>query len=134
MAIVTTRLTAFGRTEAVFNDTNKTVVTDANKQNGGLGENPNPVYLLASSLSACALTVICMVAKKLNVSAEGCWAEVTDVEEDMAENRVTKIAITFHLKASYDAATRKRLEAYAHRGCFVGNTLTAEKVFTFLYE
>lgn len=134
MAIITTKLTEFGRTESSFHETGKTVVTDANKENGGKGENPNPVYLLCSAFSACTLTVICMACKRLGVSAEGCYVEVEDVQEDMQNNVVTKISLTVHLNASFAPDVRKRVEAFALRGCFVGNTLKAEREVKFVYE
>ena len=73
-------------------------------------------------------------AGKAGVDFTGCYAEVGECEEDMQKFVVTRIPITFHLKASYDAKLRAKLESFAHRACFVGNTLTAEKAFTFIYE
>ena len=134
MAILTTKFIGNGRTHTVYNATSKEITTDVDKSNGGLGENPNPVYLLCSSLAACALSVMGMAAKKMGVDASGCWAEVTDVEEDTNTYEVTHIAITFPLKAEFEPALRKRLEAFSHKACYVGNTLKAEKNFTFVYE
>lgn len=134
MPIVTTKITQFGRTESEYTTFGQKFVTDVDKSNGGAGEHPNPVNVLASSLAACALSVISISARKLGVDATGCWAEVTEIEEDETSYTVTKIAITFHLKADFEESVRKRLEAYSHKGCFVGNTLTAEKSFTFVYE
>lgn len=134
MSIITTKLIGKGRTETIYHETNRKLTTDANKENGGMGENPNPVMVLCSALAACAMTVISMAATKMNVDAEGCYAEVTNMEEDHDNYCVTKISLTIHLKASFDQSVRKRLEAYAHRACYVGNTLKAEKDFTFVYE
>lgn len=134
MAIVTTKFMGNGRTHTFYNATGKEITTDVDKSNGGMGENPNPVFLLCSALSACALSVIGMSAKKMDIDASGCWAEVTDVEEDTKTYEVTRIDITFHLKAEFEPSVRKRLEAYSHKACFVGNTLKAEKNFTFVYE
>ena len=55
-------------------------------------------------------------------------------QEDMETFAVSRIPITFHLKASFDEKQRKKFEHIARKTCFVGNTLTAEKVFTFVYE
>ncbi|MGI6222179.1 MAG: OsmC family protein [Prevotella sp.] len=134
MALITTKFLGNGRTHTVYNVTGKEMTTDVDKSNGGLGENPNPVMLLCSSLAACALSVIGMSAKKMNLDASGCWAEVTDVKEDFDTYQVTHIALTIHLKAEFEPSARKRLEAYAHKACFVGNSLKAEKEFTFVYE
>lgn len=134
MAIITTRLTEFGRTESKFHETGTTVWTDANKSNGGKGEYPNPVYMLCQAFAACTLTVICMAAKRMDVDLTGASVDVDDVEEDMETFKVTHIDLTVHLSQSLEPATRKRLEAFARRGCFVGNTLTAERNVKFVYE
>ena len=61
-----------------------------------------------------------------------CYAEVGEIEEDIQTFTVTRIPITFHLKASFDEKQRKKFEHIALKTCFVGNTLTAKKDFTFV--
>lgn len=123
-----------GRVEATHQRSEVTVKTDADKAFGGLGENQTPVELLGNSLAACVLTIMGLQAERGGVDFSGCYAEVGECEEDMDKFTVTRIPITFHLKASFDEKQRKKFEYIAHKTCFVGNTLTAEKVFDFVYE
>ena len=73
-------------------------------------------------------------AERGGVDFSGCYAEIGQIEEDMEAFAVTRIPITFHLKASFDDKQRKKFEHIAHKTCFVGNTLTAKKDLTFVYE
>ena len=123
-----------GRVEATHVRSAVTINTDAGKAVGGLGENQNPVELLGNSLAACALTMMGLQAERGGVDFSGCYAEIGQIEEDMETFAVSRIPITFHLKASFDDKQRKKFENIARKTCFVGNTLTAEKDFTFVYE
>nr|WP_311455999.1 OsmC family protein [uncultured Prevotella sp.] len=123
-----------GRVEAKHVRSEVVVTTDAGKAVGGLGENQNPVQLLGNALSACVLTLMGLQAERGGVDFSGCYAEVGECKEDMEKFTVTRIPITFHLKASFDEKQRKKFEYIANKACFVGNTLTAEKVFTFVYD
>ena len=123
-----------GRVKATHVRSAVTINTDAGKAVGGLGENQNPVELLGSSLAACALTMMGLQAERGDVDFSGCYAEIGQIEEDMETFAVSRIPITFHLKASFDDKQRKKFEHIARKTCFVGNTLTAEKDFTFVYE
>ena len=134
MTVVTSKYLGKARVESVHNATGEKTTTDAGKAAGGLGEYGNPVEVLCTSLAACALTVTGLHAEKAGLDFTGCYAEVTHYEEDFSTFVVTKICITFHLKAEYDEKQRKKLEAFSHRACFVGNSLTAEKDFTFVYD
>ncbi len=134
MTITIAKYKSHGHVDAVHNTSGINVQTDAVKSVGGLGEYQTPVELLASSLAACALTVMGLQAERAGNDFSDCYAEVGECEEDMQEHRVTKFSINFHLKASFDEKLRKRLENFSRKGCFVGNTLDAEKEFTFTYD
>lgn len=123
-----------GRVEATHVPSNVVVTTDARKPVGGLEEFQTPAELLGNALAACALTSIGVKAQREGLDITGCYAEVGEIEEDMSEITITRIPITFHLKASFDEKHRKMFERIAHKGCFVGNSLIAEKVYTFVYE
>ena len=123
-----------GRVEATHVRSAVTINTDAGKAVGGLGENQNPVELLGNALAACALTMMGLQAERGGEDFSGCYAEIGQIEEDMETFAVSRIPITFHLKASFDDKQRKKFENIARKTCFVGNTLTAEKDFTFVYE
>ena len=122
------------RVEAMYEASKQTLKTDAGKASGGLGEYATPVDILAQSLAACTLTTMAMRAKRENIDLTGTYAEVGDIIEDVKPLTVEKIAITFHIKGIADEALRKKIENFALKGCFVGNSLKTQKNFTFVYE
>ncbi|HEY9550980.1 MAG TPA: OsmC family protein [Prevotella sp.] len=134
--MISTKVTYQGkyRFESEYLSSGDKIHTDVSVQNGGQGIHPTPVHVLAAALATCAMTTMAMGAEKHGESFEGCYAEIGEIEEDETKVVVTRITITFHLKAAYSDAMRKRLESYARRACYVGNTLTAEKNFIYLYE
>ncbi len=134
MTITKAQYVGKGRVEALHEASRVTVTTDAVRSVGGLGENQTPVELLGNALAACVLTIMGLQAERAGVDFSGCYAEVGECEEDMTRFTVTRIPIILHLKAEFDTKLRKKFENIAHKACFVGNTLTAEKVFTFVYE
>lgn len=134
MAISISKCTGNARVTSTHNASGQVTITDAVKKSGGLGEYQTPVDVLAQALANCALTVMAIRAQKDGLDLTGCYAEIGDVEEDMETFKVTKLNVVFHLKADLDAKTRKKLEMFSHKGCFVGNTLTAEKNFTYIYD
>lgn len=132
--IIQTKHLGQARMQLTFTANGAQVCTDAPQAFGGRGEQPSPVQLMAASLAACALTTFCMAAMKNGISTDGFTAEVEDIQYNDSHDAVKRVAIRFHLSAAVPADMRKRLEAYAHRGCTVGNTLTLEKDFIFEYE
>ena len=99
-----------GRVEAKHVRSGVLVTTDAGKAVGGLGENQNPVQLLGNALSACVLTLMGLQAERRGIDFTGCYAEVGECEEDMEKFTVTRIPITFHLKASFDAEFKFQMQ------------------------
>lgn len=121
------------RMEATYEKSGQTLSTDPGKESGGLGEYATPVDIMAQSLAACSLTTISMRAARENIDLTGSYAVVGEIVEDPATMTVTKINIEFHVKG-VDESLRKKLATFAHKGCYVGNTLTCEKNFTFVWE
>ncbi|WP_373753920.1 OsmC family protein, partial [Neisseria weixii] len=98
-----------------------TISTDAPIDNNGKGEAFSPTDLLATSLAACALTIMGMKADDLGVGLAGARAEVG---KEMVANprRVAKITVDFYLNANLDERSRAVLEAAAHT-CPVAKSL-----------
>lgn len=108
--------------------------TDVPAAHGGLGQGPSPVVLMAEALACCAVTTACMAAQKMGLPIDGYWAELSGIEFAADEERVSAIALTLHMPAGIDPKMRGRLESFTLHGCTVGNTLKAEKKFTFAYD
>lgn len=134
MTVSTVKYLGEGRVEITHMATEQKAHTDAAAAFGGKAEFPTPVDMLAQALASCALTAMGVAANQEEANFEGCYAEVGEVEEDKDKFVVTRISITFHLKAEFGDKARKKMEQFAHKACFVGNTLTAEKNFKFIYE
>lgn len=102
------------------------ISTDAPTDNNGKGEAFSPTDLLASSLAACALTIMGMKADDLGISLEDTRAEV---HKEMAANprRVAKVRVDFYLSDNLDGRSRTLLEAAAHT-CPVAKSLSADLV------
>ena len=110
-----------------------TISTDAPTDNNGKGEAFSPTDLLATSLAACALTIMGMKADDLGVDLAGARSEVG---KEMTANprRVAKVTVDFYLNADLDERSRAVLEAAAHT-CPVAKSLSADlvQVFNFHY-
>ena len=108
------------------------IATDAPVDNNGKGEAFSPTDLLATSLAACALTIMAMKAEGMGIPFTGARAEVL---KEMAANprRVAKVKIDFYLNLPQDESLRSLLEATAH-ACPVAKSLSAELEQEFVFH
>lgn len=89
-------------------------VTDAPKDNQGLGESFSPTDLVAAALGGCMMTVMGIMARAIEVDITG--ASVVVVKE-MAPNpprRIGRLAVTIRMPRRFDDDTMKKLERAAH--------------------
>ena len=88
--------------------------------------------MLATSLAACALTIMAMKAEGMGIAFTGARAEVL---KEMAANprRVAKVKIDFYLNLPQDESLRSLLEATAH-ACPVAKSLSAELEQEFVFH
>ncbi|QEY24049.1 OsmC family protein [Neisseria animalis] len=123
------------RNQTIHLSNGQTLLTDAGKSVGGLGENISPADLLASTLASCAMTIMAIRAEQLGADFSGCYAE-TEKDADMQNFRVTRIGIDFHLKAAFSAEVRQAVESASRDLCIVGRSLNTDLVqdFRFIYE
>lgn len=132
--ISTVRYTGNLHNDLIHLQSGDTISTDAPTDNNGKGEAFSPTDLLATSLAACAMTIMGMKAADLGVDLAGARAEV---DKEMAANprRVAGVKVDFYLSADLDARSRVVLEAAAHT-CPVAKSLSADLVqeFVFHYE
>ena len=75
-----------------------------------------------------------MRAFRENIDLTGTYAVVGEIVENPETMKIERIDIEFHVKGNLDDKMRKKVEQFAHKGCYVGNSLTTEKNFTFVYE
>ncbi|QEY23651.1 OsmC family protein [Neisseria animalis] len=130
--IATIRYTGQLHNDLTHLQSGDTISTDAPTDNNGKGEAFSPTDLLASSLAACALTIMGIKAESMGLDLAGARAEV---EKEMAADprRVAKVAVDFYLSAALDGKSRAVLEAAAYT-CPVAKSLSADLVQEFRFH
>lgn len=86
------------------------IETDAPKDNFGKGSCFSPTDLLAASLGSCVLTLMGIVAQRLNLDLKGTVAEV---EKEMAlapVRRIGRIVVNVHSPLSPTPESREKME------------------------
>ena len=114
-------------------DSGAKIITDAPKDNNGLGEAFSPTDLLCSSLASCILTIMAITVEKKDVDIKDTTAIV---RKTMVNNprRIAKIDIELTLPKQYDSKTKAILERAAHN-CPVHHAISdsVEKNILFKY-
>lgn len=87
-------------------------LTSAPVDNNGDGSSFSPTDLTASSLGACMLTVIGIVAERRNCAMEGSWFEVEKVMSDNPR-RIGSLPLSIHLPAALTAEEKELFERAA---------------------
>lgn len=110
--------------EATHRPSGTKLVTDAPVDNGGKGEAFSPTDLCATSLGACLVTTMALVAQRHGIELAGTTVHV--VKEMVADPRrrigTLRTTVTFPAGLSVSAGDRALLEATA-RACPVTQSL-----------
>ncbi len=103
-------------THATHAKSGQTLWTDAPVDNNGKGESFSPTDLLATSLGACMLTIMGMIAARENIDIAGTKVKVIKEMTATAPRRVGKLTVTFQVPASANATEvqRQKLINAAH--------------------
>lgn len=103
------------RTKAQHLDSKATLITDAPKDNQGLGEAFSPTDLLCTSLASCMLTIMGIKAKSLGIEMAGVNI---DIEKKMAQapRRVEEIVLSFHWNGVDKKIQPEHLESLKRAG------------------
>lgn len=121
------------RTSATHLESGSEILTDAPKDNYGLGEAFSPTDMVCSALASCILTIMAIAVEKNGISIKGTKAIV---KKSMGINprRISKIDIELTFFRDYDEKTRRVLERAAFN-CPVHHTLSdeVEKNINFIY-
>lgn len=87
--------------------------TDAPKDNMGKGEAFSPTDLVGAALGSCMLTIIGIVAQRLNVDVTGVKAHVTKEMATTPPRRIAKLPVTITFDKKFDEKVRRQLETGA---------------------
>ena len=96
MATVTGKYLGGLRVEAKHEQSGATLITDAPVDNQGQGRSFSPTDLCATSLGACALTIMGIFAQSHGLNIDGTTFEVTKTMSAKAPRRIAKIEVTFN--------------------------------------
>lgn len=102
-------------TEAVHLKSGKAIDTDAPVDNNGKGEAFSPTDLTATSLGACAITVMSIAAEKAGHEFKGSEISITKIMSTDAPRRIARVIAEFSLK-SEPALTVEEKERYERVG------------------
>ncbi len=111
------------------------IITDAPTDNNGKGEAFSPTDLLATSLSACAMTIMGIAANNHEIDIEGTKAEVL---KHMASDprRVSQVDVAFHMPNRTYTNKEKTILEKAALTCPVAKSLHPDIIqnLTFLWN
>ena len=101
------------------------LVTDAPKDNHGLGAAFSPTDLVAAALATCVATTMALAARKHGVELGAFRYEVTKETSADTPRRIARLALRVWLPAEANKLPPGTLEAAAH-GCPVHRSLAPE--------
>ena len=121
------------RTTAIHLDSGSEIITDAPKDNHGLGEKFSPTDMVCTALASCILTIMAIAVERDDIDIKGTTAVV---KKTMGKNprRIAKIDIDLTFPREYNYRTKIVLEKAAYN-CPVHHTLSknVEKNISFTY-
>ncbi len=129
----TSRITYTGdlRTEAVHVKSGKMFITDAPTDNQGRGEAFSPTDLLATSLGACAITVVGIAARTHGFNVDGTAIKITKI---MASDprRVSEVVVEMDFPKVKYSDKEKQIIRHTINTCPVGQSLHPDLKQTFI--
>ena len=91
-------------------DSGATLLTDAPKDNMGNGESFSPTDLVATALGTCLLTIMGIVAKRMEVDLSGSTVVVTKEMSQAPIRRIARLAVTLRVPARLTEEQRQKLQ------------------------
>jgi putative redox protein len=101
------------RTECIHLESGAKILTDAPKDNGGLGREFSPTDFLASALGTCMLTMVGLAARKLGIDVKGMTVEIEKEMVSAPERRVGKVILELRCPQSFSSYIQEKLEQAA---------------------
>jgi putative redox protein len=119
------------RTEATHVKSGQTFITDAPVDNQGKGEAFSPTDLLATSLGACAITVVGIAARTHGFNIDGTSIKVTKIMAS-EPRRVGEVIVEFNFPAVKYSEKEKAIIRHTINTCPVSQSLNANLKQTFI--
>ncbi len=109
---------------ALHEESGSTLLTDAPKDNQGLGEKFSPTDLVATAMGTCILTTIAIVAERDQINVTGAKIFVEKIMNDKPR-KIASLKTEIHLPKSIPEDYRKKMEHSAN-ACPVKKSLAAD--------
>lgn len=120
-------------TRAVHPESGTTLLTDAPKDNRGLGRVFSPTDLLAVSLGSCALTLMGIAARRLSIDIKGMRVVVDKEMSSAPPRRISRLRLEFFCPHVFPEEIVKALiEAAEH--CPVHHSLHPDTLQEFVFH
>jgi uncharacterized OsmC-like protein len=119
------------RTEATHVKSGQTFITDAPVNNQGRGEAFSPTDLLATSLGACAITVVGIAARTHGFNVDGAEIKITKVMAS-EPRRVGEVIVEFNFPDVKYSEKEKAIIRHTINTCPVSQSLNASLKQTFI--
>ena len=103
-------------------DSGEKILTDAPKDNQGLGRTFSPTDLVASSLASCMITIIGIAKNTHNISIDKMSAKVSKIMSKNSPRRISEINLSIFITGKLDGKSKIIIERAAHT-CPVHNSL-----------
>ena len=119
------------RTEATHVKSGQTLITDAPVDNEGRGEAFSPTDLLATSLGACAITVVGIAARTHGFNVDGTEIKITKIMAS-EPRRVGEVIVEFDFPAVRYSEKEKAIITHTIKTCPVSQSLNPDLKQTFI--
>jgi len=112
-------------TEMVHLESGNKIITDAPKDNQGLGRTFSPTDLVTSSLASCMLTIIAIAARTHSLNILSMDSKVSKIMSSSSPRRIDKIDIAIDIRGKFDQKSKKIIERSA-KNCPVHHSLHSD--------
>ena len=109
-------------TEIEHLDSDSKIITDAPKDNQGLGRTFSPTDLVASSLASCMLTIIAIANRTHSLNIEAMEANVEKIMSLNSPRKISQINVKISIKGVFDDKSKLIIERSA-KNCPVHHSL-----------
>ena len=133
MATVKAKYLGNLRVECTHLQSGTTIITDAPTDNHGKGEAFSPTDLCATSVAACAMTIMGIYAQEHGIDLTGTEIEITKA---MSANprRIASVDVVFHMPARPFSAKEKTVLERAAHTCPVHMSLHPDVKQNFVFD
>ena len=114
-------------TEMVHLESGQAIITDAPKDNQGLGRTFSPTDLIASSLASCMITIIAIAAKTHKINIINLESNIKKTMSKTLPRKISKIDVELNVEGELDEKSKLIIERSA-KNCPVHHSLSKDMI------